>query len=57
MLVVLMPLGGGLLAELASPGWFAGLWGSFLTAWLVGIALVLQLTAALLTRRLGRVRW
>jgi tight adherence protein B len=57
MLVVLMPVGGGLLAELASPGWFAGLWSSFLTAWLVGIALVLQLTAAVLTRRLGRVRW
>jgi tight adherence protein B len=56
MLVVLMPVGGGLLAELASPGWFAGLWSSFLTAWLVGVALVLQLTAAVLTRRLGRVR-
>jgi tight adherence protein B len=57
MLVLLMPVGGGLLAELASPGWFAGLWSSFLTAWLVGIALVLQLAAAVLTRRLGRVRW
>ena len=57
MLVVLMPVGGGLLAELASPGWFAGLWSSFLTAWLLGIAVVLQLTAAVLTRRLGRVRW
>jgi tight adherence protein B len=57
MLVVLMPVGGGLLAELASPGWFAGLWSSFITAWLVGIALALQLTAAVLTRRLGRVRW
>jgi len=57
MLVVLLPVGGGLLAELASPGWFAGLWSSFLTAWLVGIALALQLTAAVLTRRLGRVRW
>jgi tight adherence protein B len=57
MLVVLMPVGGGLLAELASPGWFLGLWSSFLTAWLVGIALVLQLTAAVLTRRLGRLRW
>jgi tight adherence protein B len=55
LLVVLLPLGGGLLAELASPGWFAGLWSSFLTAWLVGIALVLQLTAAVLIRRLGRV--
>jgi tight adherence protein B len=55
LLVVLLPLGGGLLAELASPGWFAGLWSSFLTAWLVGIALVLQLTAAVLIRRFGRV--
>ena len=57
MLVVLMPAGGALLAELASPGWFAGLWSSFLTAWLVGIALALQLAAAMLTRRLGRARW
>jgi tight adherence protein B len=57
LLVVLLPLGGAVLAELASPGWFAGLWGSFLTAWLVGIALVLQAVAAVLMRRLGRVRW
>ena len=26
LIVVLLPLGGALLAELASPGWFAGLW-------------------------------
>jgi tight adherence protein B len=57
LLVALLPLGGAVLAELASPGWFAGLWSSFLTAWLVGIALILQLVAALLMRRLGRVRW
>jgi tight adherence protein B len=57
LVVVVLPLGGGLLAELASPGWFAGLWSSFLTAWLVGIALVMQIAAALLTRHLGRVRW
>lgn len=57
MLVVLLPLGGALLAELASPGWFAGLWSSFLTAWLVGIALLLQALAAALMHRLGRVRW
>jgi tight adherence protein B len=57
LLVVLLPLGGALLAELASPGWFAGLWSSFLTAWLVGVALVLQAVAALLMHRLGRVRW
>jgi tight adherence protein B len=57
LLVVFLPLGGALLAELASPGWIAGLWSSFLTAWLVGIAVALQLAAAYLIRRLGRVRW
>ncbi len=57
LIVVLLPVGGALLAELASPGWFAGLWSSFLTAWLVGIALVLQALAAVLMHRLGRVRW
>jgi tight adherence protein B len=57
LLVAVLPLGGALLTELASPGWFAGLWHSFLTAWLVGIALVLQLVALVLMRRLGRMRW
>jgi tight adherence protein B len=57
LIVVLLPLGGAVLAELASPGWFAGLWSSFLTAWLVAVALVLQLLAAVLMQRLGRVRW
>jgi tight adherence protein B len=57
LLVVALPLGGAVLAELASPGWIGGLWSSLLTAWLVGIALFLQLLAALLIRRLGRVRW
>jgi tight adherence protein B len=57
LIVVLLPVGGALLAELASPGWFAGLWSSFLTAWLVGIALVLQAVAAVLMHRLGCVRW
>jgi len=57
LIVVLLPLGGGLLAEVASPGWFAGLWSSFLTAWLVGIALVLQALGAILMQRLGRIRW
>jgi len=56
LLVALLPLGGALLTELASPGWFAGLWRSFLTAWLVGIALILQIVAAVAMRRLGRVR-
>jgi tight adherence protein B len=57
LIVILLPLGGALLAELASPGWFAGLWGSFLTAWLVGIAVGLQVLAAVLMNRLARVRW
>jgi tight adherence protein B len=57
LVVVLMPVGGALLAELASPGFIAGLWSSFLTAWLVGIAVVLQVVAAVAIRRLGRVRW
>jgi tight adherence protein B len=56
VLVVLLPLGGALLAELASPGLLAGLAGSPLTAWMVGLALVLQTSAAVLIRRLGRVR-
>ncbi|MBN1528552.1 MAG: type II secretion system F family protein [Thermoleophilaceae bacterium] len=53
-LVVLLPAGGALLAELASPGWLAGLLGSLLTAWLVLLALGLQLVAAVLIHRLGR---
>jgi tight adherence protein B len=57
LIVVTLPLGGAALAELASPGWLAGMLSSFLTAWLVGIALFLQILAALLIRRLGRVRW
>src|SRR5262245_35063070 len=52
LLVVLLPLGGALLAELASPGWLAGLWSSFLIAWLVGLALAMQVAAGLLIRRL-----
>jgi len=56
LVVVLMPVGGALLSELASPGFLVGLASSFFTAWLVGIALVLQIGAAVLIRRLGRVR-
>ncbi len=57
LIVVLLPVGGALLAELASPGFLIGLTTSFLTAWLVGIAVVLQVVAAVAIRRLGRVRW
>lgn len=55
VLVVLLPLGGALLAELAAPGFLAGLAGSPLTTWLVACALVLQAIAVALIRRLGRV--
>jgi tight adherence protein B len=57
LLVFLLPLGGAMCAELASPGFLAGLATSFITAWLVAIALALQLVAAVVIRRLGRVRW
>ena len=50
-----LPLAGAVLAELASPGLLRAA-ASSLTAWLVGMALVLQLVAAVLIRRLGRVR-
>lgn len=55
MIVVLLPLGGALLAELASPGYLASLAGSFLTAWLGGLALAMQAVAAVLIRKLGKV--
>jgi tight adherence protein B len=56
LIVVLLPLGGALLAELASPGYLSSLAGSFLTAWLAGLAIGMQVVAAVLIRRLGRVR-
>jgi tight adherence protein B len=56
LIVVLLPLGGALLAELASPGYLARLSGSSLTAWLGGMALVMQVVAVVLIRKLGRVR-
>lgn len=57
VIVVLLPLGGAALAELASPGFVAGLASSFVTAWLVGLAIAMQVAAAVLIRRLGKVRW
>jgi tight adherence protein B len=56
LIVVLLPLGGAVLAELASPGYLRGLASSFLTAWLAGVAIALQITAAVLIRRLAKVR-
>jgi tight adherence protein B len=57
VVVGLMPLGGALLAELASPGFLLELVGSWLTTWFVGLALALQVLAAVVIQRLGRVRW
>jgi tight adherence protein B len=56
VVVVLLPLGGALLAELASPGYLRALAGSFLTLWLGGLALVMQAIAAVLIRHLAKVR-
>jgi tight adherence protein B len=56
LLVVVLPLGGGALAELVSPGLAAGLVDSALTGSLVAAALALQIVAAVLIRRLGRAR-
>jgi tight adherence protein B len=56
VLVVLLPLGGALLAGLASPGFLRGLAGSFLTLWLGGLAVALQVLAGVLIRRLARVK-
>lgn len=56
LIVVLLPLGGALLAELASPGYLVSMADGFLTAWLVGMALVMQVVAAVAIRRLGRVQ-
>ena len=55
LLVVLLPLGGALLAELASPGYLRGLAGSFLTPGSAALPLALQALAAVLIRRLARV--
>lgn len=56
LLVVVLPLGGGLLAEMASPGLVAGLADSAVTAWLVAVAVGLQVAGAFVIRRLGVVR-
>jgi tight adherence protein B len=46
----------GMLVVVASPGFVSGMAGSLLTAWLVGVAVVLQVAAALLIRQLGKTR-
>ena len=56
LVVVLLPLGGALLAELAHPGYATSLARSPLMSWLAGVAIVLQVLAAVSIRRLARVR-
>ena len=56
MVVVLMPIGGAGLAELASPGFVARLATSPLTAWLVGMAIAMQVAAAFAIKKLARIR-
>lgn len=55
LVVVLMPIGGAGLAELASPGFVGGLASSPLTATLVGLAIAMQAGAALAIRHLARL--
>ncbi len=55
-LVLALPLGAAALAELASPGLAAGLVSHPISAWMVALAAVLQLTAVLAITRLARPR-
>jgi tight adherence protein B len=55
-LVLLLPAGAAVLAELASPGLIAGLLAHPLSIWLVAMAAVLQATAILAVARLAQVR-
>jgi tight adherence protein B len=56
IVVILLPLGGACLAELASPGFVANLVSSPLSAWLVGMAVAMQIAAAYAIKRLARIR-
>ena len=53
-LVLLLPAGAAVLAELASPGLVSGLLGHPLSVWLVAMAGVLQIAAVLAVARLAR---
>jgi tight adherence protein B len=53
-LVLVLPAGAAVLAELASPGLIAGLLAHPLSVWLVAMAAVLQAAAVLAVSRLGR---
>jgi tight adherence protein B len=53
-LVALLPAGAALLAELAQPGFLAGLAATPLSATLGGLALALEVTAVMVIRRIAR---
>jgi tight adherence protein B len=55
-LVLLLPVGAGALAELASPGLIGGLLSHPISVWLVAMAAALQLTALLAVARLATLR-
>ncbi len=52
--VLVLPVGAALIAELAQPGLLAGLLGNPVSAWLTCLALVLQVVALVCVRRLAR---
>lgn len=56
MVVVLMPIGGAMLSELASPGFVGNVASSPLSAWLIGMAAAMQVAAAFAIKRLARIR-
>jgi tight adherence protein B len=56
LVVVLLPIGGAGLAELASPGFIPGLLASPLTGVLVAMAVAMQVAAAFAINRLARIR-
>jgi tight adherence protein B len=53
-LVLGLPLGAAVVAELAAPGFAAGLLANPLSAWLAGLAVLLQLGALVCIARLAR---
>jgi tight adherence protein B len=55
LLVVAMPLGAAALAELASPGFLAGVLSNPVSLLLLGVATALQLSGFAAIRRLGRI--
>jgi tight adherence protein B len=55
-LVLLLPIGAALLAELASPGVIGGVLAHPISVWLVAMAAFLQLTAIAAVARLARAR-